>query len=305
MVVAPLGDERERRLHAAFAEAARRIDAFAPDVIVCFAPDHYNGFFYDLMPPFCIGAAATGVGDYASSAQALRVPEALSERCIRAAYAAGVDVAFSHKMRVDHAAAQALQFLTGAVDRYPVIPVFINAAAPPLPPLARAAALGAAIGAALEGAGVRALFVGSGGLSHDPPMARLTDATPETRAMLLDSRGISPAGRAVRESRVRAAGTAARDGATFGRPLNPAWDRAFLDMVSAGTPARALTLSDDAITADAGCGGQEIRTWIAALSALHAAAGTYTAEVLAFEPIAEWITSMAVLWAAPSSPKES
>jgi 2,3-dihydroxyphenylpropionate 1,2-dioxygenase len=300
MVVDPLGDDRERRLHAAFAEAARRIDAFAPEVIVCFAPDHFNGFFYDLMPPFCIGTAAAGVGDYASSAQALRVPDALSERCIRAAYAAGVDVAFSYKMRIDHAAAQALQFLTGTPDRYPVIPVFINAAAPPLPPLARAAALGAAIGAEMERAGVRALFVGSGGLSHDPPMARIADATPETRAMLLDSRGISADGRALRESRVRAAGSAARDGVTFGRPLNPVWDRAFLDMVAGGTPARALGLSDETIAAEAGCGGQEIRTWIAALSALNAAAGTYTTDVLAFEPIAEWITSMAVLWAAPS-----
>ena len=300
MIVDPLGDDRERRLQAAFAEAARRIDAFAPDVIVCFAPDHYNGFFYDLMPPFCIGMAAAGVGDYASSASTLRVPERLSERCVRAASAAGVDVAFSHKMRIDHAAAQALQFLTGTVDRFPVIPVFINAAAPPLPPLARVAALGRAIGAELDRAGMRALFVGSGGLSHDPPMARLADATPETRAMLLDSRGISPDARALRESRVRAAGTSARAGATIGRPLNPAWDRAFLQMISGGSPEPALALTDADITADAGNGGQEIRTWIAALSALNAASGTYAAEVLAFEPIAEWITSMAVLWAAPT-----
>ena len=31
-----------------------------------FAPDHYNGFFYRLMPPFCIGYAAESIGDYDS-----------------------------------------------------------------------------------------------------------------------------------------------------------------------------------------------------------------------------------------------
>ena len=37
---------------------------FDPELVVTFAPDHYNGFFYRAMPPFCIGTAATGVGDY-------------------------------------------------------------------------------------------------------------------------------------------------------------------------------------------------------------------------------------------------
>jgi 2,3-dihydroxyphenylpropionate 1,2-dioxygenase len=299
MVVDPLGDDRERRLHAAFAIAAERIEAFEPDVVVCFAPDHYNGFFYDVMPPFCVGVAATGVGDYQSSTKSLRVPAALAERCVRAAHAAGVDVAVSHAMRIDHGAAQALELLTGALDRYPVIPIFVNAAAPPLPPLTRVAALGRAVGTELSREGVRVLIIGSGGLSHDPPMAQLATANAETRAMLLDRNGISPAAREVRESRVRAAGAAARIGVTSGRPLNPVWDREFLRLIDA-SPERVLGFTDESITEAAGVGGHEIRSWIAALAAMHAAAGTYTTEILAFEPMLEWITSMAVVWAAPA-----
>jgi hypothetical protein len=54
-------------LENAFAEARRFVHAFDPDVVVNFAPDHYNGFFYRLMPPFCVGYAAESIGDYGSS----------------------------------------------------------------------------------------------------------------------------------------------------------------------------------------------------------------------------------------------
>ncbi|TMY35688.1 3-carboxyethylcatechol 2,3-dioxygenase, partial [Klebsiella pneumoniae] len=50
------------------ADARRRIAEFAPELVVLFAPDHYNGFFYDVMPPFCLGVGATAIGDFASAA---------------------------------------------------------------------------------------------------------------------------------------------------------------------------------------------------------------------------------------------
>ena len=38
----------------------RRRSMFTPDLVVVFGPDHFNGFFYELMPAFCIGTAAEG-----------------------------------------------------------------------------------------------------------------------------------------------------------------------------------------------------------------------------------------------------
>ena len=74
---AELDAEVSGELEAAFTEARRFVHEFDPDVIVNFAPDHYNGFFYRLMPPFCIGYAAESIGDYGSQAGRLDVPEDL------------------------------------------------------------------------------------------------------------------------------------------------------------------------------------------------------------------------------------
>lgn len=42
-------------VNGVIASARERIAAFSPELVVLFAPDHYNGFFYDVMPPFCLG----------------------------------------------------------------------------------------------------------------------------------------------------------------------------------------------------------------------------------------------------------
>ena len=39
---------------------AAALHKFNPDLVVVFGPDHFNGFFYELMPAFCIGTAAEG-----------------------------------------------------------------------------------------------------------------------------------------------------------------------------------------------------------------------------------------------------
>ena len=80
---AELDAEVSAELEAAFAEARRFVQEFDPDVIVNFAPDHYNGFFYRLMPPFCVGYAAESIGDYGSQAGRLDVPEDLARSLSR------------------------------------------------------------------------------------------------------------------------------------------------------------------------------------------------------------------------------
>ncbi len=49
-------------VNGVIADARRRIAEFNPELVVLFAPDHYNGFFYDVMPPFCLGVGATAIG---------------------------------------------------------------------------------------------------------------------------------------------------------------------------------------------------------------------------------------------------
>ena len=40
-------------IETALAEARDFVAAYDPELVVIFSPDHYNGFFYRTMPPFC------------------------------------------------------------------------------------------------------------------------------------------------------------------------------------------------------------------------------------------------------------
>ena len=62
-------------VEATLAAARARVEAFAPELVILFSPDHYNGFFYKLMPAYCVGYAATSIGDYGGQAGRLDVPE--------------------------------------------------------------------------------------------------------------------------------------------------------------------------------------------------------------------------------------
>lgn len=143
--VDPPADVKEE-VDAAFAAVCQFVSDFNPDVIVNFAPDHYNGFFYELMPPFCIGYAAESIGDYGSQAGLLDVPADLAKEMAEYVLSQGVGSAISLRMEVDHGAVQPMEVIYGDITAKPVIPVFINSVAPPFVPLRSIRELGRAIG---------------------------------------------------------------------------------------------------------------------------------------------------------------
>lgn len=133
-------------VNGVIAAARDRIADFAPELVVLYAPDHYNGFFYDVMPPFCLGVGATSIGDFSSAAGELPVPGELAEACAHSVMKSGIDLAVSYCMQVDHGFAQPLELLLGGLDKVPVLPVFINGVATPLPGFQRTRMLGEAMG---------------------------------------------------------------------------------------------------------------------------------------------------------------
>ncbi|MEM5296640.1 3-carboxyethylcatechol 2,3-dioxygenase [Burkholderia sp. JPY481] len=282
------------------AAARERVRAYHPELVVVFAPDHYNGFFYDLMPPFCIGAAATAIGDYKSLAGPLNVPTELAKDMTAAVLAADIDTAVSYRMQVDHGCAQALEELTGGLDRYPVVPVFINSVAPPLATLRRSRLLGQAIGRFLQTLDQRVLVIGSGGISHEPPVPELNGAASDVAERLIAGRNPTPEARQLRQERTVAAAKAFTAGdAPNMRALNPAWDQAFLSMLQHDLLA-VDGLSNSAITRDGGRSAHEIRTWVAAFGALSAF-GAYEAHQDFYRAIPEWIAGFAAMHAKPSA----
>lgn len=278
------------------AAARARVEAFDPELVVVFAPDHYNGFFYEIMPPYCIGVAARAIGDFKSLAGPLPVPKEPALDLARQVLDSDVDVAVSYRMEVDHGCAQALEVLTGSLDRYPVIPIFVNSVAPPMASCRRVRMMGEAVGRWAARLDKRVLVVGSGGISHEPPVPEIATADADAAERLIAGRNPTPEARAARQARTIAAAQAFTAGTARMRPLNPEWDRAFLDILASGDLAAVDRFSDDWITQEGGRSAHEIRTWIAAFAAL-AAAGPYTASIEYYRPIAEWIAGFAVMQA--------
>lgn len=280
---------------AVVAAARARIAAFDPELVVLFAPDHYNGFFYDVMPAFCIGMAATAIGDFQSAAGPLDVPREMAEACADAVLAAGVDTAVSYRMQVDHGFAQPLEFLLGGLAAKPVIPVFINGVAAPLPSFQRARLLGEAIGSFARGTGKRVLFLGSGGLSHQPPVPELAHVDARIADRLMGSGRNLPANeREARQQRVISAAEGfVRDQHSL-HPLNPTWDNHFLDLLEQGRFAEIDGMANAELSALAGKSTHEVKTWVAAFAALDAFGG-YQASDRYYRPIPEWIAGFGSL----------
>ncbi|SEK05117.1 2,3-dihydroxyphenylpropionate 1,2-dioxygenase [Sphingobium sp. AP50] len=286
--------ETEARFNASLEKAGKFVAEQQPDLVVIFYPDHINGFFYGLLPPFCIGIEGISIGDYGTAAGELNIPAARAADLSRFVLDAGVDAAISHKMQVDHGAVQPLEWLSADHPLDRVIPIFVNCAAPPLPTFERARALGRAVGDWARQAPERILLIGSGGLSHDPPMAELANATPQMRERLISGAPLNHAARFARQSRAATEGNAMAVGKSRLLPANAEWDRKLLDAFLAGNLSSLDDCSQQSISEAGGRGGHEARTWVAALSALGAG---YCATEIFYEVIDEWITGMGILTA--------
>ena len=292
------GDAQARFVDS-MAEVAQELREFRPDLILSFGPDHFNGFFYDLMPQFCIGTAAEATRDWGAEGGALEVPRSLADGCVRHLHRQGFDVAISHAMKVDHGCTISLRQVAGSLDRYPVLPVFVNCAADPRPSMARVRALGVQIGRFLAAHNLRVTVLGSGGLSHDPPTPRLAQASPNMARRLIQRAVPSQEELQRREARVVNAARELVLGQGPCLPPDPDWDREFLRKIVA-FDTEALDAIDDAeIDSRAGFGGHEVRTWVAASAAARVLAGNayLQASTRYYEPIPEWLTGMGVVTA--------
>jgi 2,3-dihydroxyphenylpropionate 1,2-dioxygenase len=296
---AELDADVSSELENAFAEARRFVHQFDPDVIVNFAPDHYNGFFYRLMPPFCIGYAADSIGDYGSQAGRLDVPEDAARALAEAVIGDGIDLAVSLDMQVDHGAVQPMEVLYGDIRAKPLVPIFINSVAPPFTPIQRIRLLGEAIGRHLDTLDRKVLLVASGGLSHDPPVPRLATATPDQRRVLLGEGGpLSPEARDARQRRVIDAAREFAAGTATIQDLAPEWDRDLMEILASGDLTPLDAWNPEEMTRIAGNSSHEVRTWIAAYAALGAA-GAYAVRYSYYRPIRELIAGFGLTTVSP------
>lgn len=144
--------EQRDRLYAGFHELRGQPAAARPDLLVVFANDHLQNFAYNNMPAFCIGLADDYAAPGQGSSRLLRIPP----RKIRGAsdwgmallengLAAGFDFAYSYEIESWDEMSVPLHFLTPDGD-VPIVPVYTNCGAPPLPTLRRCHEVGAFVG---------------------------------------------------------------------------------------------------------------------------------------------------------------
>jgi hypothetical protein len=129
-----------------FCEVRRHLEAVSPDVLVIFDSDHLNTFFFDNWPTFAVGAMAAISGPNDDNTTILPpTTVAGNEELASHLYAGGVrtgfDFSLTQKFSIDHSILVPLHFVTPSMN-IPIVPLFINGIAPPLPSAKRCFAVG-------------------------------------------------------------------------------------------------------------------------------------------------------------------
>jgi protocatechuate 4,5-dioxygenase, beta chain len=126
-----------------YAAMKKRMAGFQPDLLLVIASDHLNQFFMDNMAPFLIGKAPRAEGPFAHEVRTFGIAPYRAEidvdvakSLLRLGSKLGVDFAFSDEFRLDHAFTVPLNFIRPEMD-LPIVPIFTNVMAPPIPPARR------------------------------------------------------------------------------------------------------------------------------------------------------------------------
>jgi len=177
-----MADEGQRkRVLAGFEEARQIVEQTRPDAIVIFSTDHFDRCFYDNLPPFLVAVGEEAEGPIS---EFLPIPKVkvkldgeLGRFLVSEGLDGGVDFASSANLPLDHAEVVPLRYITPQWN-VPIVPIVLNAFAPPMPSLKRCFDVGKFVGQAIERwpAKKRVVVIGTGGISHwvgMPEMGRI------------------------------------------------------------------------------------------------------------------------------------
>ena len=268
----------------ALGSARSAVQASGADTAIIIGPNHFRGFWLDLMPAVTVGIGTVeGAGEHGTPAGPLPTDVPLARHLVESLMSAGIDPAFSVRLQVDHGITHAIQYIVP--NGMPVVPVVINSFAPPMPSLARCRTIGHAVGAAVAAfpAGRRVAVIASGGLSHTLPFPDWRRPATEDDRFLVDSwiEGRDDWRRFEERRRNIVVNAPAVINEQFDHEILAAFELGDLD---------AVVARGAGIAQAGGNGANEIRNWVAAA----AACGAAQSRTLCYAPVAEWLTGMAV-----------
>lgn len=149
------------------------LTAAKPDVLVMIGSDHFHQFFYDNYPTFLIGKQPRYDATFYNEVREFSMPtyeleghEELSGYMLRGLMDRGFDFSVSNELKIDHSIICPIITTRPQAD-LPVVPIYTNIFAPPLPSPKRFYDLGRAIREVIEEwpSDLRVAAVGSGHLS--------------------------------------------------------------------------------------------------------------------------------------------
>jgi 2,3-dihydroxyphenylpropionate 1,2-dioxygenase len=171
------------RVQAAMGKVGERLAALKPDLWIVIANDHANQFLLHCTPPFCFHLGAEVKGSFVGRDFRYRIASDAAMRLLQHMQKEGFDPAFTNAAEIDYAFGIPLTFL--GVDA-PIVPLYVNSYVPPQPPMLRCFAFGEALSRGIDAAGLRAVVIASGGMSHFPGTNRYSEPEVEFDRKLFD-----------------------------------------------------------------------------------------------------------------------
>ncbi len=163
--------EQKQAVYDGYATVRGDLAASGAETVLVFTSEHWTNFFFENMPPFCIGRAEAYRGPVEPW---LKVPQtevpgdpALANEVIAALFDAGINPNYSDELKLDHGTMVPVHFLLSGAMK-PVVPVILNTLADPMPSSESCFRLGAAIGETLRATKKKVAVIATGGLSHAP-----------------------------------------------------------------------------------------------------------------------------------------
>ncbi len=156
---------------SAFEAVSKRVTELRADTVIIIGDDHYTNF-----GPHCIPRCLIATGDVEGPIEPwlgiektiIENNEALANHIMVSGFGDGIDWAFAKSITVDHSIAIPYHLAVRGVPGLKAIPVYLNAAVPPVIGSRRAFQIGESILRAVqswEGA-ERVVIYGTGGISH-------------------------------------------------------------------------------------------------------------------------------------------
>jgi protocatechuate 4,5-dioxygenase, beta chain len=168
--------ENDRKSFENYQHMRERLAAVRPDVVLTIGSDHFNNFFLENMPAFIVGKCRQSEGphprerggEFGLPHYQAKVDVDTAKAVIRHGFTHGVDFAFSDNLYIEHSISLPMAYIRPEMD-LPIVPMFTNVLAPPVPPAERFLQVGKALNAIVSDlpASSRVAIVSSGHLAID------------------------------------------------------------------------------------------------------------------------------------------